>query len=149
MLSLCRCRVYRTAVYKDTNRCRWHDSRGILENEKPGDGQAVVFMGHGSEHFANASYQRLQKVLHGRGHEDYYISTVEGTPRLQKNKRLKSLTAAAASVIIILFTCANIPVFYTYAQEIPIVSMFVTAFHVGSGGKEMPRTSWPLSCSPP
>lgn len=58
--------------------------------------------------------------------------------RLQKKKRLKSLTAAAASVIIILFTCANIPVFYTYAQEIPIVSMFVTAFHVGSGGKEMP-----------
>lgn len=57
---------------------------GILENEKSGDGQAVVFMGHGSEHFANASYQRLQKVLHGRGHEDYYISTVEGTPDIHE-----------------------------------------------------------------
>lgn len=56
----------------------------ILEQERKEKGQAVVFMGHGSEHFANASYRRLQKVLHGRGRKDYYISTVEGKPDIHE-----------------------------------------------------------------
>ena len=41
-------------------------------------GGAVVFMGHGTEHFANAAYPALQTALRLEGREDVYIGTVEG-----------------------------------------------------------------------
>lgn len=48
--------------------------------EGPTNGKAIVFMGHGSEHFANASYCQLQMKLIASGHENVYITTVEGFP---------------------------------------------------------------------
>ena len=45
-------------------------------------GGAVVFMGHGTEHFANAAYPALQTALRLEGREDVYIGTVEGWPGL-------------------------------------------------------------------
>ena len=45
-------------------------------------GGAVVFMGHGTEHFANAAYPALQTGLRLEGREDIYIGTVEGWPGL-------------------------------------------------------------------
>ena len=43
---------------------------------------AIVFMGHGTEHEANASYAKLQETLTAEGADNYYIGTVESTPSL-------------------------------------------------------------------
>ena len=50
---------------------------------KEGDtGKAMVLMGHGSDHFANACYSELQMRLRKNGIEDVYVTTVEGFPSL-------------------------------------------------------------------
>lgn len=41
---------------------------------------ALVLMGHGSEHYANATYSQLQIKLWGAGHDNVYVTTVEGYP---------------------------------------------------------------------
>ena len=41
---------------------------------------AVVFMGHGTEHFANATYSELLYMMHSEGYENLFIGTVEGFP---------------------------------------------------------------------
>lgn len=43
---------------------------------------AMVFMGHGTEHEANAVYGTLQDKLTADGFDNYFIGTVEGTPSL-------------------------------------------------------------------
>ena len=43
---------------------------------------AVVYMGHGTEHFANAVYPALQTALQLAGRSDIHIGTVEGWPGL-------------------------------------------------------------------
>lgn len=45
-------------------------------------GEAVVYMGHGTEHFANAVYPALQTALNLAGRSDICIGTVEGWPGL-------------------------------------------------------------------
>lgn len=52
------------------------------------DGEAVVYMGHGTEHFANAAYPALQTALAYLGRNDIYIGTVEGWPGLEDILRL-------------------------------------------------------------
>lgn len=46
-------------------------------------GTAVVCMGHGTEHFANAVYPALQTALRLAGREDVLVGTVEGWPGLE------------------------------------------------------------------
>ncbi|HKM39394.1 MAG TPA: sirohydrochlorin cobaltochelatase, partial [bacterium] len=41
------------------------------------DDTALVFMGHGTEHEARATYVKLQAVLTAKGYHDYIIGTVE------------------------------------------------------------------------
>lgn len=54
----------------------------------------------------------------------------------QREKRaFQSLLTAVAASVLILFGCANIPMFYTYAKEIPIIKDFVQAMRIGYGGK--------------
>lgn len=43
---------------------------------------AVAFMGHGTEHEANAVYASLQEKLTAGGHSHYFVGTVEATPTL-------------------------------------------------------------------
>lgn len=43
---------------------------------------AMVFMGHGTEHEANAVYGTMQEKLTADGFDNYFIGTVEGTPSL-------------------------------------------------------------------
>ncbi len=43
---------------------------------------AIVFMGHGTEHAANATYARLQQMLTGAGYANYFVGTVEASPSL-------------------------------------------------------------------
>ena len=49
----------------------------------PEAGRAVVLMGHGTEHFANAVYPALQTALRLEGREDVLVGTVEGWPGLE------------------------------------------------------------------
>ncbi len=43
---------------------------------------ALVFMGHGTAHYANASYCQLENTFRALGHEHVYVGTVEGFPNL-------------------------------------------------------------------
>lgn len=58
----------------------------LVEETKAYDqeGSALLFMGHGTEHPANASYQKLADLLHENGHNNYLIGTVEGEPILEE-----------------------------------------------------------------
>lgn len=40
--------------------------------------EAIVFMGHGSEHKADLSYKRLEKTIRDSGNENLFVGTVEG-----------------------------------------------------------------------
>lgn len=42
--------------------------------------EATVFMGHGTEHFANAVYPALQTAFSLAGRKDIFVGTVEGWP---------------------------------------------------------------------
>lgn len=53
---------------------------------RPGEDEALVFMGHGTEHFANASYAQMEHVLRQRC-DRVYLATVEGYPTLENVKR--------------------------------------------------------------
>lgn len=53
---------------------------GILLEAHPRSGEAMVLMGHGTEHFANLVYPAFQTVLRLRGCSDVYVGTVEGWP---------------------------------------------------------------------
>lgn len=55
-----------------------------LSQDYPAEAGAVtVFMGHGTEHFANAAYPALQTALGLLGRKDIYVGTVEGWPGLE------------------------------------------------------------------
>ncbi len=47
------------------------------------EGQAVVLLGHGTEHPGNLIYPALQGVLDWQGREDILIGTVEGWPQAE------------------------------------------------------------------
>ncbi len=42
------------------------------------DGTAVLLMGHGTHHEANAAYPRFEEALRSKGHDDILVGTVEG-----------------------------------------------------------------------
>ncbi|MCR5168632.1 MAG: sirohydrochlorin cobaltochelatase [Oscillospiraceae bacterium] len=44
---------------------------------------AIVFMGHGTEHPANATYAKLQSMLTDAGKKNYCIGTVEAEPSIE------------------------------------------------------------------
>ncbi|MDR2551715.1 MAG: sirohydrochlorin cobaltochelatase [Treponema sp.] len=44
---------------------------------------AVIFMGHGTGHAANAAYGRLNDALKAAGHDHYIIGTVEAEPSIE------------------------------------------------------------------
>lgn len=48
----------------------------------PVAGEALVLMGHGTEHFAGIVYPALQTVFHMMGRTDVYVATAEGWPAL-------------------------------------------------------------------
>ncbi|MDM8535029.1 sirohydrochlorin cobaltochelatase [Clostridiaceae bacterium HSG29] len=44
------------------------------------DGEAIVFMGHGTHHDANAVYGTLEYAFHAAGYDNVFVGTVEGYP---------------------------------------------------------------------
>lgn len=55
--------------------------------------EALVLMGHGTEHFANAAYCQLEHIFHTEGYANVYVGTVEGYPTL--DTMMPQLHAAA------------------------------------------------------
>ncbi|MCG8501605.1 MAG: sirohydrochlorin cobaltochelatase [Firmicutes bacterium] len=63
-----------------------------LKNQMPSlaDNEAVVWMGHGTYHFANAAYACLDYVFEDIGMKNTFVGTVEGYPELDSViKKLK------------------------------------------------------------
>lgn len=67
---------------------------------------AVVLMGHGTTHHANAVYAALEYVFHDTGREDIHIGTVEGYPtfeevcrRLEEKGTVKKVVCAPLMVV--------------------------------------------------
>lgn len=58
------------------------DAAGALISDlpQPQTGKAILYMGHGTEHFANSCYALLEYVFHDLGRKDVVIGTVEGYP---------------------------------------------------------------------
>jgi sirohydrochlorin cobaltochelatase len=66
----------------------------ITAGSKPSDDDAVVFMGHGSEHSASVAYAKLDELLKSRGFQHYYVATVEASPTID------DVTAALAQTSV-------------------------------------------------
>ena len=64
------------------------------------EGTAIVFMGHGTHHEANATYSRLEKRLHAAGYTNYFIGTVEGAPLI--DEVIESVKATDATKVVLL-----------------------------------------------
>lgn len=61
----------------------------ILTNETKGyqdNKTAIVYMGHGTGHTANVSYEKLDRCLKSSGCKNYFIGTVEAAPSLNDVK---------------------------------------------------------------
>ncbi len=71
------------------------------------EGTAVVFMGHGTHHAANATYATLQKKLVEAGHNNYFIGTVEATPSLDDVMALVKESGAKKVVLLPLMIVAG------------------------------------------
>lgn len=52
------------------------------------DDTAIVFMGHGTEHEANATYAKLLQVITNKGVKNFFIGTVEAEPSLEDVMKL-------------------------------------------------------------
>ncbi|MEK6265164.1 MAG: sirohydrochlorin cobaltochelatase [Clostridium sp.] len=76
----------RPALYYKGEESEIPNDYGVLvdavEEIIPSD-KVVVFMGHGSIHYANACYSCLQSVFDDKGFSNVYLGTVEGYPTLQ------------------------------------------------------------------
>lgn len=63
-------------------------ARVLLEALPPkAEDAAILWMGHGTGHFANAAYPQLEYLLADMGREDVIIGTVEGYPGLPETLR--------------------------------------------------------------
>ncbi|MEG1772059.1 MAG: sirohydrochlorin cobaltochelatase [Clostridia bacterium] len=73
----------------------------IVEETKSynGEGTAIVFMGHGTEHAANTIYAKLQKMITEAGFKNYFIGTVEATPSI--DDVIKLVKAGKATKVIL------------------------------------------------
>lgn len=71
------------------------------------EGTAVVFMGHGTEHEANATYAKLQQHLTAAGYDNYFIGTVEATPSLDDVLALVQDSGAKKVVLLPLMIVAG------------------------------------------
>ena len=61
---------------------------------------ALVYMGHGTHHFANATYSQLEGMMHAEGYENAFVGTVEGFPTLEVVQA--QVTAYGAKKIVLM-----------------------------------------------
>ena len=86
----------------------YRDLTGVLAGllPAPEEGTAHVFMGHGSEHYANAAYCQLEYMLRDGGRTDAVVGTVEGYPgleevlrRLEEKRTVRAVTLHPLMVV--------------------------------------------------
>ncbi|MDO4169509.1 MAG: sirohydrochlorin cobaltochelatase [Lachnospiraceae bacterium] len=67
-----------------TTEQNFRDTAEILLAQMPEykEDEAVVFMGHGSAHYANGAYSEMENMFRALGREQVYVGTVEGFPGL-------------------------------------------------------------------
>ena len=86
------------------------DCRAVCEgllSELPAlaEDEAVVYMGHGTTHFANAVYSELENRFRDLGAKRVYVGTVEGFPGLDyirsrlRNRNVRRVTLAPLMVV--------------------------------------------------
>ena len=63
------------------------------------EGGALVLLGHGTEHFANATYSQMQLMMQAAGYENVFVGTVEGFPAL--DNVMASVTAFGAEKVVL------------------------------------------------
>ena len=71
------------------------------------DGTAIVLMGHGTEHAANATYATLQQKLTDAGCTNYFVGTVEAEPSLDEVLAAVQQTDANKVVLLPLMIVAG------------------------------------------
>lgn len=72
----------------------------LADNEYVGsEDTAIVYMGHGTEHFANATYSQMQLMMQAAGYENVFVGTVEGFPALENV--MASVTAFGAEKVVL------------------------------------------------
>ena len=72
----------------------------LAENEYAGsEDTAIVYMGHGTHHFANAAYSQAQLVMQAAGYENVFVGTVEGFPALENV--MSYVSAYGASKVVL------------------------------------------------
>lgn len=73
----------------------------LAEDTKAYDrqGTEIVFMGHGTEHAANAVYERLALEFAKRGRHRYHVGTVEANPSLEA--MIKEVEGTGASRVVL------------------------------------------------
>ena len=54
----------------------------VMAETKLQEGEALVLMGHGTDHHANAAYPTLEYTFHSLGYNQVLVGTVEGFPDL-------------------------------------------------------------------
>ena len=59
----------------------------LEELPAPAPEVAVLYMGHGTEHYANPAYAQLEYLFHDLGRKDVLIGTVEGYPGFEEALR--------------------------------------------------------------
>lgn len=71
-------------------------------------GAAVVFMGHGTEHYVNSAYAQLEYLFHDLGRKDILVGTVEGYPGLDEViRRLAERPAVKRALLLPLMVVAG------------------------------------------
>lgn len=60
----------------------------VAENLPVAEDEALVLMGHGTEHFANSIYAALDYQFKDMGYPNIFVGTVEGYPELDNVKKL-------------------------------------------------------------
>lgn len=70
----------------------------ILDDAYPAcPGEAMVWMGHGTGHAANAVYEKLQAAFQALDRTDVFVGTVEGSPALEDVRRWLARNGFAAA----------------------------------------------------
>lgn len=84
--------------YKLTANALWQEIKGIANNDP------VIFMGHGSSHEADSSYELLELELRAMSGKDIYIATVEGSTTIEAVvERLNAVSSVRGRVLLLPF----------------------------------------------
>lgn len=72
----------------------------LSQNEQAGASDtALVYMGHGTRHFANAAYSQMQVMMQADGYENAFVGTVEGFPSV--DNVLAAVSAYGAKKVVL------------------------------------------------